>query len=715
MEETRIHLEQILEKLKQRIAALNESIAQGEREVEGMHEYYWENYTEMDQYGYENFDNQQALLNQVNANQALLLQKSRLKKMLDSPYFGRVDFVFDGEEEAESFYIGIGSFSEKKGGVPLIYDWRAPVSSLFYDYDRGEASYEAPGGIMEGEITSKWQYKIRNGHIVYAFESDVKIDDEVLRRELGGSGDIKLKNIIRTIQKEQNAIIRNTRDKIMVIQGVAGSGKTSVALHRIAYLLYHDREHLKSSNILILSPNSVFSDYISHILPELGEENIREMSFDLFAYRELKDVVSDCEDRYDEIERKLMQERMTADAGRRPADSRRKQEQEKQKRLPARDADGTDRKQSPEFISELREYVLFAEDELMQFHDFKYKKFQKTAKEIMDLFYYKFPDVPLLSRMQAVMDYFVDEYETLVNRDFDEEELETIRERFYRMYRSTDLYVIYSDFLKKYGYTPLPHVPREKRVLAYEDVYPMLYMKYLLKTHTSHRQIRHLVIDEMQDYSCLQYLILDQLFQCRMTILGDRAQTMDSEQLDVMKFLPKIFGRQIRCIQMNKSYRNTMEIAVYANRLNGTQEMELFERHGEAVTERTFAEMEEALQEVLRQYDGNEPGKYETSAVLLMNEADAEQVYLWLKKHRAGDPEGRLHYIDKNSSHFKKGLTVTTFYLAKGLEFDQVFTIAHEETREMPLHRQAEYICATRAMHELHMYHVLDSSNMENR
>ena len=146
--------------------------------------------------------------------------------------------------------------------------------------------------------------------MIYAFESDTKIDDEILKQELGNNGDVKLKNIVRTIQKEQNAIIRNTKDKILVIQGAAGSGKTSIALHRIAYLLYHDRKNLKSSNVLVLSPNSVFGDYISHILPELGEENIREMSFDLFAYRELKDTAADCEDRYDHLER-IMKFRMT--------------------------------------------------------------------------------------------------------------------------------------------------------------------------------------------------------------------------------------------------------------------------------------------------------------------------------------------------------------------------------------------------------------------
>ena len=304
-EDSKDYLEYVLGCLRKRLAEIDDNLARGEKEIEEMHEYYWENYTEMDQYGYENFDNQQALLGQVNANQEQLLLRQRFRKMLGSPYFGRVDFVYEGDEEPETFYIGIANFSKEAGKIPLVYDWRAPVSGLFYDYDKGEAYYDAPGGRMEGEIVSKWQYKIRGGKLIYAFESDVKIDDEVLGRELGSNSDVKLKNIISTIQKEQNAIIRNTKDKILVIQGAAGSGKTSVALHRIAYLLYHDRQNLKSSNVLILSPNSVFSDYISHILPELGEENINEMSFDMFAYHKLRDTVNDCEERCDQIERNL--------------------------------------------------------------------------------------------------------------------------------------------------------------------------------------------------------------------------------------------------------------------------------------------------------------------------------------------------------------------------------------------------------------------------
>ena len=266
-----LFLKDVTEKLRQRLDDIKQSLDEGQREIENMHEYYWENYTEMDQYGYEDYDNQQALLHQVNSNEEKAKLKRRFEKMLDSPFFGRVDFQFEGEDEAEPFYIGIGNFAERAGMTPLIYDWRAPVSGLFYDYDKGPGSYKAPAGLIEGEIAAKWQYKVKNGKMVYAFESDTKIDDDILKQELGTNSDVQLKNIVRTIQKEQNAIIRNTKDRILVIQGAAGSGKTSIALHRIAYLLYHERDTLKSSNILILSPNSVFDVRSFDLLQEFSE------------------------------------------------------------------------------------------------------------------------------------------------------------------------------------------------------------------------------------------------------------------------------------------------------------------------------------------------------------------------------------------------------------------------------------------------------------
>ena len=704
----REYLAHVTGTLRHRITQLDDSIEAGQKEIEGMHEYYWENYTEMDQYGYENFDNQQALLHEINASNEKIELRRRFRKMMDSPFFGRVDFCYEGDDEPEIFYIGIANLAEENGGLPLIYDWRAPVSGLFYDFDKGPASYQAPLGEIHGDIAAKWQYKIRGGKMIYEFESDVKIDDEILKAELGSNGDVQLKNIIRTIQKEQNAIIRNTSDRIMVIQGAAGSGKTSIALHRIAYLLYHDRKNLKSSSVLVLSPNGVFSDYISHILPELGEENIREMSFDLFAYKRLKNTVSDCEDRYDLIERQI--------SG-------------------LCDEELLKEKQSRDFLDRMEGYLAELEDSLMNFRDIEHRGVVKKEQEIIELFYFKFMDIPLLSRMDAVAEYFIDEVETLKGFDLPDEERDAVKSRFYRMYETRDLYVLYNRFLRQEGFPALPQVQYEKRKLRYEDVYPVLYLKYRLETQQEDSGVRHLIVDEMQDYSRIQYLIIQKLFKCKMTILGDREQTMDGDQQDVLTFLPKIFGKDIRRIVMNKSYRNTIEIASYANQLAGITEVELFERHGKPVAEKEFPGLIEALERVVKELklekqavteaeadrmkmadmetagaEGQEEFSYETAAVITRTADEAREAYYILQKKLEAegfDTKERLSLLHRDSTNFKKGLTVTTFYMAKGLEFDQVFSVFPGADRS-PIVQRARYIAATRALHELYMYEITE-------
>lgn len=675
-------LPEVLGLIEKRLGEIDENIQAVRQDINSMNEYYWDNYTEMDQYGYEDYDNQQALKMQVNANQENWKMRRRLKRMLDAPFFGSVEFVYGGEDEPEDFYIGIGNFARERGALPLIYDWRAPVSSLFYDYDKGEASYEAPGGRMDGEILSKWQYKIRGGKMIYEFESDVKIDDDILKQELGANSDTKLKNIVRTIQKEQNAIIRNTKDKILAIQGVAGSGKTSVALHRIAYLLYHDREHLNSSNILILSPGGVFADYISHILPELGEENIQEMSFDLFAYHELrrntgnqenviKMIVADCEDKYHQIEREI--------AGVDDADQKR-----------------YEWKQSVEYVQAIEGFLIELEDRLVDFEDVEFKGIRKSASEIMEFFYEKYTGTPLLDRMGAVMEYFIDEVETLRGRSLNDEEQEIIYRKFMNMYVTRDICQIYNWFLEDYGFPALPDMPPERRVLEYEDVYPILYLKYSLTAAGQRKNIRHLVIDEMQDYTYLQYVLLAKMFSCNMTILGDKAQTIAGKQQDVLTFLPKIFGKKVKRIVMNKSYRNTSEIAEYAKTVGGSKDIQYVARHGKAVERQTIKTLEKTCKEISGKLKLGEE-EYETAAILTMTEKEAEHIYEIIHKLSA-----EAHYINRDSAQFKKGLTVTTYYLAKGLEFDQVFIVGGDRNNKM--YQGYQYICATRALHELYVY-----------
>ncbi|MCC8127896.1 MAG: AAA family ATPase [Clostridiales bacterium] len=698
-------LKVVVERLRIRLEEVRRTIEEVKEDIRGMNDYYWDNYTEMDEYGYENYDNQQALKLQADANEENRRYRRRLEKMLDAPFFGSVSFRFDddGEDaEPETFYIGIGNFANRAGEVPLIYDWRAPVSSLFYDYEQGPASYEAPDGAISGEITSRAQYKIRGGKMIYEFENDLKIDDEILKEELGKNSDVRLKNIIRTIQKEQNAVIRNTKDRVLVIQGAAGSGKTSIALHRIAYLLYHDRERLNSSNILILSPNSVFSDYISQILPELGEENIREMNLDLFAYHELKSIAEDCEDVYDHTERMIRLQK---------TDPKVWEEAERECRY----------RQSEQFVRDVEGFLIELEDRIVDFEDISFKKWTMAGDEIQKLFYEKFAETPILSRMDAVRERFVDEYETLYG-DLSEEENLLIKSRFDSLYVTTDLYKIYQWFLESQGLQGAAQLPPEERKLPYPDVYPLLYLKYRLWATPARREVRHLVIDEMQDYSYLQYVILQILFPCPKTILGDRAQTIRGEgdlsagesevqtgnkhssskmngESDMLKYLPRILGRDTRVLEMKKSYRNTLEIAAYAAGIRPLGDIEYFERHGKPVEEIRLQseDVDSFCKDITSHVNLSEDG-FETAAVLALAEDEARLIYETMKKYRDD-----VHYVDRDSRSFQKGITVTAWYLAKGLEFDQVFVAKADPT--LPYERQYRYICATRALHELYVYY----------
>ena len=348
------------------------------------------------------------------------------------------------------------------------------------------------------------------------------------------------------------------------------------------------------------------------------------MSFDLFAYRELKDTASDCEDRYDHLERIMKF----------PDD---------------REKERFRMKQSEEFIGLMEGFLATLEDRLVDFKEISFRGMKMTEEDLIRMFYFKFQDTPLLERMSAVREYFVDAYETLKGKQISDEDSELLKNKFDSMYVTKDLYQIYNWMLEDYGYDLLPDVPYERRKMQYEDVYPMLYLKYRLVGRSSQKNIKHLVIDEMQDYSFMQYVILKNLFQCRMTILGDYAQTMDTKQHDVLKFLPKIFGKEIRTVIMNKSYRNTYEIAKYAEKISGITGLELLERHGKEVEEQRFRTEEELLDAISEHLNLGAEG-YETGAVITMTEEDAYDIYRLLK-NRGVDAA----YVDRDSSAFKRG------------------------------------------------------------
>ena len=384
-----------------------------------------------------------------------------------------------------------------------------------------------------------------------------------------------------------------------------------------------------------------------------------------------KMIAADCEDKYHQIEREI--------AGVDDADQKR-----------------YEWKQSVEYVQAIEGFLIELEDRLVDFEDVEFKGIRKSASEIMKFFYEKYTGTPLLDRMGAVMDYFIDEVETLRGRSLNDEEQEIICRKFMNMYVTRDICQIYNWFLEDYGFPALPDMPPERRVLEYEDVYPILYLKYSLTAAGQRKNIRHLVIDEMQDYSYLQYVLLAKMFSCNMTILGDKAQTIAGKQQDVLTFLPKIFGKKVKRIVMNKSYRNTSEIAEYAKSVGGSKDIQYVARHGKAVERHTIKTLEKTCKEISGKLKLREE-EYKTAAILTMTEKEAEHIQEIM--HKLG---AESHYINRDSAQFKKGLTVTTYYLAKGLEFDQVFIVGGDRNNKM--YQGYQYICATRALHELYVY-----------
>ncbi len=665
------YLALVIKTLYNKIEEINRKMAGNEEDIAHMHEYFWENYNEFDEYGYELYDNSNALKSRVREQEEYKKDRRRYEKMLDSPYFGMVDFCYEDEMEPEHYYIGIANLSEGRAKDPYVFDWRAPVSSLFYDYDKGPAQFLAPAGLITGEVIRKKQYKIKNGKIVFILENEINIDDEILQQALSEHANASLKSIVTTIQKEQNQIIRDQSHKILAVQGCAGSGKTSVALHRIAYLLYHNRKGLSAAQVLILSPNSIFADYISRILPELGEERIREMTFDDFAYHELLDY-GEAEDRYDEIEKMLH-------AGGSHA------------------SEETRYKQTRQYIQELDGFILSLEWELVDIRDFHYKNMEMKEAQISELFYEKLSDVPILCRMARIGEYLIDAEETLRHKNMDEEEKQEILGRLDRMYRTKDTAKLYYGFLEESG---RKKPPAPCGVLPFEDIYPLLYLKYALFGAPKRSEVKHLVIDEMQDYSYLQYVLLEKMFDCPMTVLGDKGQTIGEGQQDVLKFLPKIFGKGVHCVSLDKSYRSTAEITEFAGRILGTESVQNVCRHGEEPQVKKCATGKEMIQMLSGDIAGEM--EYDTLAVLCLDAQKAREMSGILAQELSGR---EVTLLTKDSMRFWKGISVMPFYLAKGLEFDAVF-VPDLQDYVTEMHKKALYISATRALHKLCLYMV---------
>ncbi|WP_409295281.1 RNA polymerase recycling motor HelD [Peribacillus sp. SCS-26] len=668
-----------------------------------------------------------------------LKKLSALKK---SPYFGRIDFHEDGEANGESLYIGIASLLDESEENFLIYDWRAPVSSLYYDYPPGPAQYQTMDGAITGRLELKRQYVIKNGKIEGLFDTGITIGDRLLQELLGSRSDTNMKSIVATIQKEQNQIIRNEKNKVLVVQGVAGSGKTSAALQRVAYLLYTHRETLHSQNMVLFSPNPLFNSYISTVLPELGEENMRQTTFKQFA-ESLLGPAFELEDPFDQMEASMSGENRW--------------------RLAA-----ISYKSSLDFKDLINNYLGLLGKGGVVFRDITIKnEILIPSEKISDYFYSLDQRIPLPNRMRQTAewllgrvmeserveqekDWVLEEVQLLDKEDFLEahrriqKEKRSFGDHFDESAREEELLrrkVIRGYFMpikkrvKRLGFANVPETflgmfegdapevlkgrPGEwegicsltlssikKRKLLWEDAAPYLYFRDQIIGRRSFSQIRHVFIDEYQDYSPFQADYLKGLFRSSgMTLLGDLNQSIFPGSGSRSLLAESDEGETER-IELLRSYRSTREIVEFTRELveNGDRIIP-FTREGGLPEMIELSSGKDLYGFIAGMMEKELEQGSETAALICKTEKDARDAYAMLKDRM------NIQLMDRHASSYLKGAVILPVYLAKGIEFDSVFIHdASSDAFYKESDRNLFYTACTRAMHKLYMFFVNEPS-----
>jgi DNA helicase II / ATP-dependent DNA helicase PcrA len=667
--EEKEHLDAVVQKLRHAYEDIEIQIANASKDIIDTKKYIWNNIDQLDLA--EKAANRIAVNEAIDFGEKAKVQKQRLKKMILSPYFGRIDFISETEnEEKKEYYIGIHSFTDKKGMDNLIYDWRAPVSSMYYDFETGHAFYHAPIGLIEGDITRKRQFKIKNSIMEYLLESSLSIGDEILQKELSKTSDEKMKNIVATIQREQNIIIRDESAKIMIIQGRAGSGKSSIAMHRVAFLLYRYRGEILAEDILIISPNKVFADYISNVLPELGEENIPELEFDELA-RDLLGNKIMFQTHAEQIEYLLLSN-------------------QEDYLLRVKE------KSTLEFLNKLDTFLQIADTDFFIPTDIELNGFKITSEEI----HYRYnadKNIPTLIRINKIAKDIINKLRDLFQENdlkWSPKEGNQVKKQLLLMLRFKNTMDLYQYFYEYYNFQ---YLYRNTKVMEYSDVFPFLYFKIFYEgISTSYKHIRHLLIDEMQDYTPIQYAIIKKLFQCKMTIMGDRNQSITPHRGSTSDLIHSVFS-DAQCMELVNSYRSTYEIIEFSRMISPDINILPVERHGEEVSLIDCKTEESELKRILdiiKKYDQNNGLSV---AILCKSQSQAERLYENLRKK--SDLINMLGYSDNK---FLDGIIITSIHMAKGLEFDHVLIPqVNSKNYHTALDRNLLYVACTRAMHKL--------------
>lgn len=613
----------------------------------------------------------ESILNHFALGESVINKRKRLTKILAIPYFGRIDFLEKKENsKVMPIYIGIHTFYDPESRATLIHDWRAPVSSMFYDHELGEAGYRSPSGEIKGVISLKRQYRIRGGKMEFMIESALTVHDDILQKELSSNADDKMKNIVATIQREQNRIIRNEDIRTLIIQGVAGSGKTSIALHRIAYLLYTFRDSISSKDILIISPNKVFSDYISNVLPELGEETVPETSMEQILSGVLEHKYK--YQTYFGLVNELLEK---------PSSS-----------LINRIA----YKASFGFISELDKFILHIENTYFKAADVKLTKYITIPAPFIEEQYLRFNRYPIRRRFDAMADYMLDMLKIQYAFTVTTAGRNLLKKGIRLMFAGNNDIQVYKDFFK-WTNNPGMFKMRKGHTLEYSDLAPLAYLHLALEGNGNQPfRVKHLLIDEMQDYSPIQYKVIQKLFPCRKTVLGDAGQSVNPYGSSTAETIQKSLTAS-EIMKLCKSYRSTFEITDFAQKIHPNAELEPVARHGEKPQILQFGSAVEELSGIMGLISTYRKSGYKSLGIICKTEQQARKMADMLKSY-AND----ISFLSSQSSAFVQGIVITSAHMAKGLEFDEVIIPQTDERNyRSEIDKSMLYVAVTRAMHRL--------------
>ncbi len=724
------YLNEVIHLLSYYLSIDTEKLAEQKSDLIEARKEMWENTTHTSA----DFDKLTDLNQYLSALQLQTLSYTELEKriakherMLSNPYFARIDFTEEGYDDTEKIYIGLFNLMDDETHDIKVFDWRAPISSLYYRSEIGPVEYKAPSGKIRGIISLKRQYKITKGVLEYFFDSNVNIVDEMLMEALSKNMTSKMKTIVETIQKQQDLIIRDLKNDLLVVQGVAGSGKTSVALHRIAFLLYQGLNmKLSSNNVIIISPNTLFSKYISNVLPELGEENIREFTFE-------------------NIFNKLFENNLSVKTKSENFENIICSETEKKRNF-LRSYD--EFKGSYDFMKIIDRFIYYFEHKLIPFedvyfngeiienkqlikafllsgklnmstskklkiienrimdkvHDHKNNRREKIEKAVSKSNGHEF-EIKSFTRVLAAK-----ETNSLIERIHKFTEFNSY-ELYKKLFNDKDLFKTLGkglnlpeniDEIIDYTYKEI----NDPYNIPYSDGIALTYLKIKAEGVDTFSDIKQVIVDEAQDYYPMHYCVLKMLFrEARFTIVGDVNQSIEKKSdLSFYDEIISIFNfEKSSKIYLNKSYRNSYEISKFSEKLleEKSIDTEYFKRNEEKpeiICEKTSENLDNRIVEDISKYKTQ---GYNSIAVICKNRKDASDLFFRLKS------KIDIKLVDYVGEQNLTGVIIVPIYLAKGLEFDAVMIYeANDKNYNNIFDKKLLYVASTRALHRLSLYYT---------